>query len=1084
MSYTEQRIRCNEFQRGIPESIEGWGTGKCIEESTSTIPLFTISIASPSSMTSGDLEELTDLSSFAIPSIVNIQSLGLFITLTEHDIEDPTKDYYIEDGGIEHIDKCRFFYDEALPTIEIKLYHTDNPGNIIDTIGITLERTDGVLGSSYHHIPVHIHLDPDTCLPTYNRAYIRITPVSGFSIKVDYARLYIGYTRVIRGNIKYNMHTGMIEGDGTLDLFAYSFVPASEELYFGYFNDIIPYTYSSTIYVDDGDVPTWFPDVTDVDSYFYARKYIYTGAIQYVKVIYKYSPNNGYYWSILSESLPFPNGVNRIYYPIKSYYDAATISVNVYRYLKTYGNRMSYPVSSDSLKHGLNNCEHRFSDIMFEYMRFRIVISSDDRTDRDQYLLSINPVIYSGYNDGDGTSSEPGGLVAADSGCYLFDLDTDYPFDLYGSICTLILPPEYQTYSYLVINAYAYYEFTNVNYVSFGRIKITGSKTIGDSVYVQYEDGPGYDNYDIQALLQHSVMEALGRQTVSITVRVRVYATDTLIYEDILTGNYDGNYAYMEPKWINFIRSSDIRVEFNLIDFCRDAYIHTIEETYFGEHYPGGDESSIIEYTSLDIVNIQEFCLRYGRYPGTGKIVRINEFNAFVRGGIFHIRTPHEFEIYIESARAVSKVYIVVVSDGFVFNPEEPLTGIVIATSTFSNIDNIDNQYPYKTISARIPAYKFSGIKRIAAVFENDAGRGIMYATDGIGNPLRVFVHDPPINEVISLYASYGGASIVPISDPLIVGQTIYVVKEDQIYIHMLRIQSVDTFDPECRTYPYFNNSNHYDRVIMPSSNLETFYIDTPGTFSIECIVDGTDDSYHPINGSIVVLPPTPAIPNIVEYPRLLATFASAAEFEASDLYETRGAEFDYIMVNGSVYVWGTDSWIPGTIPDDDPLNEGKKTVVLDLESVYADVSSDCPCIKYTLEYTIRFIHLPRLIGEFSTWEDLMAVYPEGGYDKDYAKVGDPAVNHIWGEVEGVMMWHPGTIPAEEEISEDTIEIPEYGADHGSWISQYENSNLENHYFRLEIEGPGLYRVEYEGVGSDVDNVSEISFEFNTSIDT
>ncbi len=1085
MSNTEQRIRCNEFQRGIPETIEGWGYGICKDESITTIPIYAKSLVG--TLTSNEVEEATDIGIFVIPAAKKLSALGLFITVTERDIDEPIKDYYIEGDEVHHKDKCRFFYEEPLPTISLILYDSANPGTIIYTHELELERKNGVLGSSYHHIPVDNLIDAETLLPLYDCVKLRVSPVSGFSIEVDDARLYIGYSKVNSGTIRYNMHTGMIEGDGSIDLYAYWFIPDDEELYFGYYPDIIPYPNDYSIYIGEDEVPSWFPETTDIGAFFYARRETYTGVVERIKVTL--APQDaGLKWVITSEAPPFPYNVSRVRYPIKSYYNAARIHVSSERFLKLSGERKSYSMTGDTITHGVNHCDHLLSDVMFEYVRFNIMVSSYDGDHLDQTLVGANPSIYVDPSTGNGDIDPPVGLTSRYSSCYLFTFSDHYPFSLNGSICTIIKPPEYQQYTHLNINAYSVFEAENVNYLSIGATSIFGGKTYGDTVFVQYEDGPGYDNDDVRDALERAVREEFYQKPVFVRYRIRVYAYgDSIVYEYLSEQFYDANIVTIPAKHINFIRTTNVRVVIELIDFQRDAFIHRIVGTYFPEHYPDGDQESIVDCTALDMVNIYIRCLRFGNYPGTGRMVSLLTLPAFIRGGIYHIRTPYEIQLYMESGRAVSKVYVLIVNDNYIFDPEDDLHGMVISSGSFSNTQNMDNQYPSKTITTTIPAFRFGGIKRIAVVFENDSGRGIAYATDGLGNPIRLYIHDPPVTESISLYTSYGGTSIVPIEDPLIVGQTIYVVKDEQMSIHMLRITSAETYDPECQTYPYFNESGHYDRIIMSASDLETFQIDTPGTFAVSVIMDGSDDVYHPIAGPIIVLPPVPAVPSIVEYPRLLATFATLAAFESSDLYEEPAEDFDYVLVGSVAYVWVTDHWEAGDIPTDDPLNEGKKTVILSLEPVYADASIDCPCIKYTTVYTIRFTHIPRLIGEFSTWEDLMAAYPTGGYEKDYAKVGDPAVNHVWGEVEEVMMWHPGSIPSSTEISEDTIEIPEYGAEHAIWVGQYEDVNHANHYFRLQIDEPGLYLVEYEGTGpieDDEEWIGKMSFEVETNIDT
>lgn len=184
------------------------------------------------------------------------------------------------------------------------------------------------------------------------------------------------------------------------------------------------------------------------------------------------------------------------------------------------------------------------------------------------------------------------------------------------------------------------------------------------------------------------------------------------------------------------------------------------------------------------------------------------------------------------------------------------------------------------------------------------------------------------------------------------------------------------------------------------------------------------------------------------------------------------GAELRYAIVDPETYIalYNGTTWIKHPIedlPDDDPDNEGKKTVILDLESVYADTSVDCPCIKFTLEYDIKLEQLPKLVGTYSTIEDLEAAYPEGE-DLMYAKVGIDEVIHVWDGAE----WVEGTIPEPVEIYGEHVTIPDYAAEHQSWIDQY----LEHRYTLMYIEHPGIYKLTYTGIGEED---KEITVEYN-----
>ncbi len=1176
MSDTDQRVRSGCFQSDIPEYIPGWGS-VCWGTTGGSMPVGDIGIARPSSIpykegpvqyqdpdiivTSGTY---TTSRFFVMPSEFKWRnSLGIVLTLIEADIVDPTTDYYIESAHVNKKEKCRFRYNEPLPTVELLFCTGEDPASVIGTYTIPLKRTNGVLGSKYYNIPVHDYVSPISNMSAFSFVRIRLTPAPECSIQLYYSRLYYGRQKQISGDIYFDMSTGRIEGEGVIEFYAVAHLADNEDLYHGYRN--IHTEYDLQVIGDNWgpggtsnpvEIPDWFPDTEVVGSYFYMRYRIGSIRKGICRVtLYEFDGSTpGLRWNANPYATSTPGVTDAWWnsdldagYQIQHLAgitgDPKNVSIFIRGRSKLDGEFQMFDIGSYSVDKGFETSIMNTPDNPMEVILIRVTTAlKDDKQVKSIVGISSPTFVYE-YYGGDtfaGWHEVLDGLVAAytNTGSYLIDVKPRRPIEIWGEIGTIV---GYAT-NYPTLHQYLIWEFNNVNVFSLGDTSIDGGESgFADILFVQYEDGPGYTSNTVKDRIEREILGnvTMGSRPMPIIYKITALGQTIFEYNGMLNTP-----AIIPRRYYNFVRNTTVRFEFVINHFERDWTEkrwsgQVMEEHYDPVLYPDADQTSILRYSLMSYVNCKCNCMRYGSFPGTVRAAYIRDLPLLQRDGSYVMYTPYTFNLHFESQYAVYKAYVVVVPDSFVFDHEHEFQGQIISEMHFSSGENLSTKYITRDLSITIPAHRFEGRKRLGVMVENGSGRGFSFVVSTAGATLDFYIDDTPLDSGIQLFTRYDEINLVLLEDPIQIDQLIHIVKHEDVYIFKILIISVDSYDPECTTYGdiFDKTSRKYKEHILPASDVETFSISTPGTFDIY-ITDFVNNEPIFVN-QVIVEWPNPAYPAYIDFPRKLATFSDYdawgrdawGQFTNSDIYNQKGESFDYVQLEyptryyacpaGSTYwQWRTyEQWLAisdtlgsedmghfnsveelielaegveyryaiidpetyialynGTtwikhpiedLPDDDPDNEGKKTVILDLESVYADTSVDCPCIKFTLEYDIRLEQLPKLVGTYSTIEDLEAAYPEGE-DLMYAKVGIDEVIHVWDGVE----WVEGTIPEPVEIYGEHVTIPDYAAEHQSWIDQY----LEHRYTLMYIEHPGIYKLTYTGIGEED---KEITVEYN-----
>lgn len=278
------------------------------------------------------------------------------------------------------------------------------------------------------------------------------------------------------------------------------------------------------------------------------------------------------------------------------------------------------------------------------------------------------------------------------------------------------------------------------------------------------------------------------------------------------------------------------------------------------------------------------------------------------------------------------------------------------------------------------------------------------------GNSTQAYVTSPTgSNQIVQVCGQTISDSVTLSKHVATIDEIVQVLKTDvNSIIHLIKIRSVDAYHPECKNNPLFTDDGHYEQII---EHFDQFTIPVHGNFTIT-IISGFN--YLMTTEYLFIEYPEPRVPS------------------------------------GLMFYYDT----PGQID-----------VELDMADILADVSTACPCIHHTLEFSLKRVQHARNIGHFSTSEQLIEAFPTS-HPMTYATVGSQGDVWIW-DVDDAE-WREGSIQPDKVTDiMDHVELPQFCDTHGtnnpSWVDMYEDMDNSVRVIKFTITEIGNHEIVYEG---------------------